>query len=206
MEFDAVILDAGDFPVNEMPLSIMRNAKFMCCCDDAAVEYINRIGMPDAIVGDGDSLPQIFKDEYKDIIHIEQEQADNDQTKATRFCINNGAHRIAYLGATGKREDHTLGNISLMVQYLHDFDITPVMFTDYGYFTPARGKQTFKTFPHQQVTIINFGCKNLQGEGLKWEIYPFGTWWQGTLNEAIGDDITICGDNYYLVFRTYEPK
>ena len=89
-EFDAVILCDGDYPSAEIPLHILRNANFICCCDGAGNKYIRRGKMPNAIVGDGDSMSKNFKRKYKDIIHIETEQDTNDQTKATRFCINKG--------------------------------------------------------------------------------------------------------------------
>ena len=39
---------------------------------------------PHAIIGDGDSLPQAFKEQYKDILHVVEELSnDNDLTKAT---------------------------------------------------------------------------------------------------------------------------
>ena len=72
---------------------------------------------PDAIVGDGDSLPEALKQQYAHLLHLEDEQDYNDMTKATRFCMQRGARKIAYIGATGKREDHTLGNISLLAYY-----------------------------------------------------------------------------------------
>ncbi|MCR5642044.1 MAG: thiamine diphosphokinase, partial [Prevotella sp.] len=107
--FDAVILADGEFPTADIPLQILREAKFLCCCDGAAAKAITQGFMPDAIVGDGDSLTPEFKTRYAAIIHLEKEQDDNDLTKATRFCLEKGFRSIAYLGTTGKREDHTIG-------------------------------------------------------------------------------------------------
>lgn len=105
-EFDAVILCNGEFPTHPKALEVLHNAKYLCCCDGAAEECLAHGICPDAIVGDGDSLPKALKERYADIVHIVKEQEFNDMTKATRFCKNRGP-RIAYLGATGKREDHT---------------------------------------------------------------------------------------------------
>ena len=129
-----------------------------------------------------------------------------DLTKATRFCLGRGWRRLAYLGATGKREDHTLGNISLLVRYMREMDVLPAMITDYGYFTPAQGRQLFQSFPGQQVSIFNYGCRTLGSQGLRWESYPYQMAWQGTLNESAGDSFTLTGDGDYLVFRTFEAK
>ena len=204
--FDAVILCDGDYPSHAIPLSILSHAKYLVCCDGAGMHPILHGGTPDAIVGDGDSLPEDFKRRYADILHQVSEQDDNDQTKATRFCIAKGFQRIAYLGSTGKREDHTLGNISLLIRYMKDFHLDVTMVTDHGYFTPASGEQTFDSFAHQQISIYNFGCAQLEGKGFKWNPYAYQELWQGALNEAIGDEAMIKADGNYLLFRTFEPK
>lgn len=206
-DFDAVIVCDGDFPTNATALAIIANAKYLCCCDGAAVSCLQRGIVPDAIVGDGDSLPEEWKKKYADRLHIFTEQDYNDQTKATRFCQAQGFQSIAYIGSTGKREDHTLGNISLLLFYKRESGIDVTMITDYGYFVPACGKQTFATFPRQQVSIFNLcGCQNLRSRGLKWDAYPFSELWQGTLNEALDDEVTIDADGTYLVFRTFVGK
>ena len=48
------------------------------------------------------------------IVHV-TEQETNDLNKAFRYCLANGWTDIVILGATGKREDHTLGNIGLLM-------------------------------------------------------------------------------------------
>lgn len=204
--FDAVILCDGDYPSHPIPLSILNKAKYLVCCDGAGMNHILHGGTPDAIVGDGDSLPADFKKRYADILHIVHEQEDNDQTKATRFCIAKGYHRIAYIGSTGKREDHTLGNISLLMRYMKDFHLDVTMITDNGYFTPASKEQSFESFARQQISIFNFGCTQLSGTGFRWQPYPYQEFWQGALNEAIGDKISIEADGSYLLFHTFEAK
>lgn len=203
---EAVILCAGEYPSNEVPLRILEGAEFLCCCDGAATSLIDRGIIPQAIVGDGDSFSPQFREQYKDILHIITEQDDNDQTKATRFCIARGFNKMAYLGATGRREDHTLGNISLMVNYLRTLKIKPVMFTDYGAFIPCEGEVCLKSFTRQQVSVFNMTCRRLESKGLKWPARATDELWQGTLNEATGSTVTLSGDGVFLVYMTYKPK
>ena len=197
-DFDAVILAHGDFPHAEIPLGLLDRAPFVCACDGA----VNHYPQADAIVGDGDSVPEDLMDR---LIHIE-EQEDNDLTKATRYCLSKGMKRIVYLGTTGKREDHTLGNISLIVRYVQEMGIEPLLATDYGWFVVAEGESTFESFKGQQVSIFNMTCNALSSEGLLWQAYPYRQWWQGTLNESAGDAFTLKGDGFYLVYRTYQAK
>ena len=65
------------------------------------------------------SVSYTHLDVYKrQILHRISDQETNDQTKAVNFLLAQGKRRIAIIGATGNREDHTLGNISLLSDYL----------------------------------------------------------------------------------------
>lgn len=211
--YDAVILAAGDYPTHPIALAALTAAPFLCCCDGAARAAIDHGLMPHAIVGDGDSLPADLRQRHADIVHTVAEQEYNDLTKATRFVIQTLAPQgqasplsIAYLGCTGRREDHTLGNISLMAFYMREFHIRPTLYTNHGVLVPCQGTQTFRSFPGQQVSIFNLTATALASEGLKWGAYPYAEWWQGTLNESTGEGFTLRADGTFLVFQTYEAK
>ncbi len=201
--FDAVVIANGDVPTHPIPLSILQAANFVVACD-GAVEHVTQATF---VIGDGDSTPHAYRDR---LIQV-NEQEDNDLTKATLFCIKHFSHlkkplKIAYLGATGKREDHTLGNIALLMRYYREMNVEGRMLTDYGIFIPAQGDHTFTSKPGQQVSIFNFGCQTIESEGLKWNSYAYEELWQGTLNEAMTDHFTIHADGYYMVFQTYQQK
>lgn len=209
-EYDVVILAAGDFPTDVTAMRILRNAKHLIACDRAVEELLEMDIEPEVIVGDGDSVSATTKAKYQHIFHTIDEQEDNDLTKATKYALQHfnlsGTPTFCYLGATGKREDHTLGNIALLIHYYKQLNIVPTMVTNYGWFTVSQGKTTFAAFPKQQVSIFQIGCKRIESKGLKWNIYPFGELWQGTLNEAVGNSFTIDSDSAYLVYQTHKPK
>lgn len=198
---EAVILANGEYPTHPLPLRMLEEAKFVACCDGAANEYISRGYTPDVIIGDGDSLSPEYKERFSPIIHQIADQETNDQTKAVHFLQEKGFRKIAIVGATGKREDHTLGNISLLMEYMREGMEVRIV-TDYGVFMPVNGTQTFESHPGQQISIINFGAKELKGEGLVYPLSDFTNWWQGTLNEATNDRFTIQCTGEYLVFLT----
>ena len=167
-----------------------------------ANEYISRGHTPDVIIGDGDSLLPEYKKRFSSIILQISDQETNDQTKAVHYLQSKGIRKIAIVGATGKREDHTLGNISLLVEYMRSgMEVRTV--TDYGTFIPVSDTQSFASHPGQQVSIINFGAEGLKGEGLFYPLSDFSNWWQGTLNEATADEFTIHCTGEYLVFLAY---
>lgn len=223
-QYDLVILAAGDIPNNNITINLLLNAKNLVVCDGAANSFnklieniklnFNTKGscLPQlkAIVGDGDSIEESIKNQYTHIFHRFKQQDDNDLTKATTFALKNLSlpinPNVCYLGATGKREDHTLANIALLLYYYKHLKIKPVMVSDFGWFTPANGANTFLSFPHQQVSIFQIGCSILESKGLKWKLYPFDELWQGTLNEALGNEFYINGNSYYVVYQTHKPK
>ena len=198
----AVILANGEYPAHELPLRLLAEAQLVVCCDGAANEYISRGHTPDVIIGDGDSLLPEYKKRFSSIILQISDQETNDQTKAVHYLQSKGIRKIAIVGATGKREDHTLGNISLLVEYMRSgMEVRTV--TDYGTFIPVSDTQSFASHPGQQVSIINFGAEGLKGEGLFYPLSDFSNWWQGTLNEATADEFTIHCTGEYLVFLAY---
>ena len=202
MTTEAVILGNGDYPSHPYPLNVLRQAPYVVCCDGAADEYIRHGFLPDAIIGDGDSLSSENREKLATIFHQIKDQETNDQTKAVRFLKAQGKRQIAIIGGTGKREDHTLGNISLLVEYMRSgMEVRTV--TDYGTFIPVSDTQSFASHPGQQVSIINFGAEGLKGEGLFYPLSDFSNWWQGTLNEATADEFTIHCTGEYLVFLAY---
>lgn len=200
--FDAVIVAGGESPTATVPLDILHNAPYVVCCDGAADRYIATGHIPDAIVGDGDSISAENREKYAHLLHIIAEQETNDQTKAVRFLMEQGKRRIAIVGATGLREDHTIGNISLLVEYAR-MGCDVCSFSDYGIFIPCNGTTIHKCHKGQQVSIFSITAKDLSAEGLRYPIYDFSNWWQGTLNECTGDEFTINATGWYLLFINY---
>lgn len=199
---DAIILANGDYPSADVPVQLLKEAPYVVCCDGGANEYIEKGYTPDIIIGDGDSLSEENRRLYADLIHHNPDQETNDQTKAIQFLLSQGKKRIAIVGATGKREDHTIGNISLLMEYMR-MGVEVCMYTDYGVFVPCKDTCVFECRPGQQVSIFNFTAKGLKSKGLAYPIYDFTSWWQGTLNRCTDASFTIEAEGEYLVFLNY---
>ena len=139
-----------------------------------------------------DSLDGELYSKYADRIHADDDQETNDLTKAVKWCLKMGFRDIAIVGATGKREDHTIGNISLLAEYSREAEV--IMVTDSGIFKPYAQSSVIHSFPGQQVSIFSINpIAQITSEGLK---YPLAgkrleNWWQGTLNESIGDSFKL---------------
>ena len=202
-EIDAVILANGDYPSASVPLQVLAEAPYVVCCDGGANEYLAQGHLPNVIVGDGDSLSVENRMKYASLIFHNPDQETNDQTKAVQFLLSQGKRRIAIVGATGKREDHTIGNVSLLMEYRR-MGAEVRSYTDYGVFIPCKDTCSFDCSPGQQVSIFNFTAKGLKSKGLAYPIYDFTSWWQGTLNTCTDTSFTIEAEGEYLVFLNYK--
>ena len=188
-----VILADGDFPRAPQSLAILKNAERIICCDGAAASLTGLGIIPDRIVGDLDSLPEKFKERFADrLLHV-RDQETNDLTKAFNFCCSSGYTNIVILGATGKREDHTLGNLSLLAEYAKKIpDISCV--TDYGVFRVISRPGTYPSHAGQQISIISLTSGAVvSSQNLKYPLNQLELkyWWQATLNEAESESFSL---------------
>lgn len=219
----AFILANGEFPRREEALQALLQADTVVCCDGAYNKLLesqifsHASSLPQVfVVGDGDSLgsieppfPTTFVDGYTD-------QETNDLTKAVKYAVSLGVERLVILGATGLREDHTLGNISLLATYARmvtasGAPLTVRMYTDYGYFTPLTATATLPSFARQQVSLFSLDeGLALSVSGLKYPIdgRRLHYWWEASLNEALGDSFTVTldGPGTVLVYQTHDAK
>ena len=204
-DFKTVVLADGSFPEHEASLSFLRNAEQIICCDGAARNLVAYGLEPDYIVGDLDSIPKELKGQFASILRPNPDQETNDLTKAVHFCIESGWKEITILGATGRREDHTLGNLSLLTDYAETVNVQ--LLTDYGVFVPQLQTASYQSYPGQQVSIFSLCTSTIFTTHHL--VYPLNkrmitSWWQGTLNEAVSDYFTIeMDEGKALIFREY---
>jgi thiamine pyrophosphokinase len=209
--YDCIIVANGSFPSRPASVDLLHKAPAVIACDGAVASLHQRGIVPYAVVGDLDSIPETLRLHYADRLHGEVEQETNDLTKAVRFACRSGWTDVLIMGATGLREDHSIGNISLLLDYAHRLRRVE-MLGDYGLFTPLLGGGgTLASFRRQQVSIFTPrpGVEILHTEGLRWPIIrrTLDSWWQGTLNEALGDSFTLnlSGEGGALVYRQLPP-
>ncbi len=203
---NVVIICDGQFPKTEYPRYLIRNADFIICCDGALRKFI-RAGkavfgeerLPDLVIGDMDTLPSSWQKKYAGIIVKEDEQEHNDQTKAVRWALKNlsDISAIHILGATGGRADHTIGNISLLMEYTRMFELGDMvleMVSDEGTFFPITESVEFECGTGRGVSIFSpDNSLRIRSHGLE---YPtdevvFDNWWKATLNVASQDRVRL---------------
>ncbi len=196
MNLKTVILADGNFPTHAIPLGYLKNADRIICCDGSVKDLIEAGFIPEAIVGDMDSLDDDLAKRFADRIFRDGNQDTNDLTKAVAWCTGRGLSDIVILGATGKREDHTIGNISLLVEYVKSARI--MLVTDSGIFIPLLEGCELSSLPGQQVSIFSIDPDlKISSSGLRYQLRNtmLTNWWTATLNEVVGSRFKLDFNN-----------
>ena len=120
-------------------------------------------------------------------------------TKAMRFVLGHypSVDSICILGATGLREDHTVGNLGLLMEYNRMFDLSGVrveMVSDYG--TAFSVCDTCELHVGAGRRFSLYSADNslrICSEGLHWptDNVVFDAWWKATLNRADQDVVRL---------------
>lgn len=189
-----VILAKGDFPSSAKTLKTLDEADCLICCDGAVESLLSYGRTPDLITGDMDSLPAALQERFRSIIRKNPDQETNDLTKAFHLALTLSPERITILGATGAREDHTMGNVSLLMDYVREASCPVCILSDYGRFEAVHDSASFPCRPGQEISIFAFdNTLEIKSEGLK---YPtdnvvFDSLWKATLNVAAAGSFSL---------------
>lgn len=199
-----VILAAGDFPHGEVARTLLTEAHEVICCDGAAEEYCATGAIPAAVVGDFDSLSEQLRTRLADRLHHRPDQDVNDLWKALTLAIERGAREVTVLGAFGRREDHSIGNLMLCAARMNEVDIHVV--GDRGTFEFIDRDSRFESFAGQQVSLFTLSpATEISTLGLRYEPPQnrLAAMWQGVSNESLGDEFTICTNGPTIVYRKF---
>ncbi len=195
------ILCDGLFPSEPYPLYLLDSAPGVVCCDGALSKLLahNPSARPLAVVGDLDSLSEELRAQYSALIVRESEQDDNDLTKAMRWVLRTHPEvsEIVILGATGLREDHTIGNLGLLMEYTRLFDLDGrkvSMVSDFG--TAFAITDTCDLHLGEGRRFSLFSADNtlrISSEGLQWptDEVVFDAWWKATLNRTVSPIVSL---------------
>ena len=207
-----VLLADGDFPRHQLALRTLRAARRIVCCDGAADALARREPglVPAAVGGDFDSAGTLARRRFPAaVFHHDPDQETNDLDKAFRLCLRRRWGRLVVLGATGRREDHTLGNVARLADYAAEAPGIR-MVTDHGLFLALRGDAQIRCGTGRAVSLFSFDpAQRLTSEGLEWPLRDLApdTLWRATLNRANADEFALhlARPSTVLVFLAHPP-
>ncbi|MBU0529046.1 thiamine diphosphokinase [bacterium] len=199
-----VIVANGRYPSHTYPLEILDKAKTIICTDGSANKLKNHDLQPSLIIGDMDSITNIKDFKESEFLHFPN-QDNTDLEKVFDYCIKYGIKNVSLLGATGTRDDHSLVNLILLLEYYDNIKIQ--LITDNFTIECIKGKHTFDSFPQQTISLMAvYRVKSVTTKGLKFPLkkqsmIPSG---MGVSNSAIGNQFAINSSGKLLLFRSHK--
>lgn len=204
---ETVIVANGEFPKKGgAAWRLIAAAARVVCCDGAADAYRRRFRRwPDVIVGDFDSIrSENFRSLISDLKSQElpevacvPDQDTNDLEKAMTYCAKQGWRNPVIVGATGKREDHAIGNVFRALDYGCE------IVTDRGRFVPVRGKASFRVAKGAAVSIFAPDPKTrMTSKGLQWPLddVKFKNLYCATLNRTTTTRVSLTATHPVYVY------
>lgn len=186
-EKKAFLLLNGDIPKSLPELS---DYGFVCVTDGAYNHFKNSSFVPDLVCGDFDSIEEIPEE-------IETYNTPNqnftDFHKALDILFNKGFRTIDVYGASGKEQDHYLGNLSTVLEWGTTLNIT--FYDNYGRYFFLPKKSEIKAVQGRTISLIPFPhAEKITSTGLEYPLQESDlTFGQkiGTRNKALEDTIKI---------------
>ena len=198
---NVVIVANGAFPRTEYPRYVLASADFVVCCDGALQTLEKHSVVPDVVIGDLDSVCSRALKRFPGTVVRSSDQQTNDLTKAFDYVMRNcpGTESVTIIGATGRGEAHTIGNLSLLMEYQSKHDLsskgislnivsdycTAFAITDSSDLHVGEGRKVSLFTPDPTLKISS--------KGLVWptDDVVFDNWWKATLNKAQEDVISL---------------
>ena len=200
-----IILANGNYPTHPTPVQKIKEAGSIICCDGAVNQLKDNGLEPYIIIGDLDSIDQALKSNYDNRTIYLPDQDENDLRKAMLWADKKGVVELTILGATGKRDDHSLSNIFTLLQFPTYIKCTLV--TDYGYFSIAEDIAKFRSFKGQQISFFSIDPDiEITSTNLKYNLKStkFNNIYCGSLNECFNTDFTITvSHGIVLVYQVF---
>lgn len=161
------------------------------CATDGAYQYLLKNNItPTFISGDFDSLA-ILPQGVEAIKTPDQNFTDFD--KILKILFEKGYKEIDVFGASGKEQDHFLGNLNTALQWKDRLEI--MFYDNHGYYFLAKKKTSIPHCLHKTVSLVPFPlATEVTTKGLQYplnsEDLVFGKR-IGTRNKAIENQIDI---------------
>lgn len=201
MEMNIVIIAKGAFPRKEYPKYLISSADAVVCCDGALAALEKRGIVPDVVIGDLDSVCQHTLGRFKGIKVHDPNQENNDLSKAFDYVMSHydGIDAIHIIGATGMSEAHTIGNLSLLMEYEKNYGLSAKginvdIVSDYCTAFAIADSCELHLGTGRRVSIFSPDpTLNIKSSGLKWQTdsVVFDNWWKATLNIASDDVVRL---------------
>lgn len=202
----AVVLCAGERCGDELLFAQCADADLIICADGGLDWALEKGINPHIFVADGDSskcgIPENCA--FRPLPRVKDQ---TDSEVAAKLAVDKGCDHIVILGGTGKRLDHTLGNIQLLVG-LSKMGVEAELMDDANVVSVTCTSASFCGKPGELLSIIPLG-ENVTIRATSGLLYPLMDSElllhepRGVSNEFTGAAATIdVGKGYVAVVRS----
>ena len=117
---NALIVCNGNPPPKSLLYQLWEKTTYRIAADGGANLLVKSKCIPDAVIGDFDSLDTKTREQMPNskFLHI-PEQDTNDADKAVQHCLKLGFKEIHLLGADGGRQDQFLSGLEILFNILN---------------------------------------------------------------------------------------
>jgi thiamine pyrophosphokinase len=148
-----------------------------------------------------DSVTEKHNNEKTNFIEI-ADQNSNDFEKCMHYAAELSFKNILIIGFTGGLLEHTVNNISIIMKFADEFNITVYHQHRYCYYTTENIRLNLKK--NEIVSLIPFPTAKLKTSGLNWELnseeLAMGKR-EGARNFAVSESVSIdLNSGSYLLF------
>ena len=156
------LIGGADFSDVDLNISL-KFAPVIVAADGGANGLVARGPVPQAVIGDLDSLSEDARAAFRAVLHQIEEQDTTDFEKA---IMRIKAPAIVALGFTGARLDHTLSVFNVMARYASS-PIVLVNDQDAAFVMPAKG--TLSLPVGTRVSLMPLARAVVTTQGLRWD-------------------------------------
>lgn len=210
MTFSLLICN-GEMPGTEVLRHLAGQARSIVCADGGANAARAAGVLPATVIGDFDSINEETREEFSrrgvEMLRLER-QDDTDFEKALKLLVQRGCERVVILGLTGKLLDHTLGNFSILLRYVHQLHVA--MFDSDYRMDVLTSSGSYRSASGDRISVVPLpAAQDVHYEGLEYpldgEELSFGNL-EGTCNTALGERFEIrFSRGVLLLFRSLHP-
>lgn len=200
----AVVIANGSPPSSQLLESLLGPSVMLIAADGGAISALAHGFIPDAVVGDLDSIDaNVRKSVANHRIHRDSRLDTTDLEKALDFALQLGIDEVDIVGAGGGRADHALANLSVLTNYRGRARIT--MHDELFAIALVEGSTSVEGPVGTLVSLVALGeCTGVTTTGMRWNLDDFtlGFGPRGIHNELAAPPATVSvrtGD--LLLFR-----
>jgi thiamine pyrophosphokinase len=190
----ALVIANGEPPKKQLLLSLAREANIILCADGGANAALKAGIVPQVIVGDLDSIHADALVKFRRVPTYEDtDDETTDLEKTIAWAVRAKYDHVTVVGATGKRIDHSAGNLGVLPKFYPDAVVRFV--DDLGEIQYVGRSLEFEAKKGSVISLIPLNrCEGIVTEGLKYalkgEILELGVR-EGTSNVVVSSPVTI---------------